>query len=573
MKIFLSRLWDVAALIVGWITLCVIIVYLGRFPISPLAPLNALKYFGLDWPNWFQYGLIGCAFLTAILCIVNPWRWDKKAYGAAKWASEKDLKEFGLRGNEGMIFGVKGGRYIRSEEPLSAMLYAPPGSGKTQGVVVPSVVSTSNSVIVHDPKGELFKLTAPFRSHFSRVVRFSPGEVNSARWNPLGGHELPQGWPEIQTYVSRVCNAVFRAKREADEGSYWLLACRSIFMFWALYLVFKNPKKGTSLAAILKVASTANPQESIQRELLIHQKALDKIEFLKAELLKPSNKRKNPHKTQEEYDSEIAAEEKNLLPDRIVTEGNQIVSKADREFSGVLGNFNSYMEVFLDERVATNTSTPDKEDDDTHLFSMTELRSSCMSIYLTVSTSDQERLKPIISLFFEFAVLTLISKEPNEEDQRVTLFLDEFVRLAKLDEVLRLPEIGRGYGVNALFVCQSLSQLVKIYGEAGANSLKNTTAYHLVFSQNESKVAEDLSRAIGQRTRKRHSASTSSRDLHVSKSESAEGVALVTPQQIMSLPKGQLLVLVQNHFERPIKAQVAFWFKDQTLKRAIELRG
>lgn len=566
MKIFFSRIWDVASLVVFYSAMVAVVVYVGGFPLHPAAPANAMRHYGLHWPTWLPYGIIGSGVLAMVWALLNPWRLDKTAYGAASWATEKDIQKFGLRDDEGLIFGIKGGRYIRSSAPLSAMLYAPPGSGKTQGVVVPSIVSCGNSVITHDPKGELFKLTGPYRSRFSRVIRFSPGEEQSASWNPLGAHELPRSWIDIETHVARVCNSVFRAKRDSDEGSYWLLACRSVFMFWALYLIHKNRETGTSFAQIIDTSSVLNSKDAVEKIVVNQDSVQAEIEELEAVL-------KNEKSLEPDEEKTLAELKTQLLPKRIIKEGAQLVGKSDREYSSVVGTFNSYMEVFLDQRVAKNTGLPENKQDEQHLFRLSDLREERTSIYLTVKTADQERLKPIISLFFEFAVMTLISEEPTSEQFGVTLMLDEFVRLSRLDEVIRLPEVGRSYRVNALFVCQSMSQIVKIYGQAGADSLKNATAHHIVFSQNEARVAEEISKSIGTHTRQRESKSTSSRDMHQSRSESSEGVALITPQQIMSMREGEVLIMVQNHFEQPIKAQVALWFKDHALKKAVEYQG
>jgi len=44
-----------------------------------------------------------------------------------------------------------------------------------------------------------------------------------------------------------------------------------------------------------------------------------------------------------------------------------------------------------------------------------------------------------------------------------------------------------------------MSQVVDLYGQSGADQLRNTCSYHIVFAQNEQKIAEDISRSIGNR--------------------------------------------------------------------------
>ena len=175
-------------------------------------------------------------------------------------------------------------------------------------------------------------------------------------------------------------------------------------------------------------------------------------------------------------------------------------------------------------------------------------------------------------MFFETATLTYIRKEPGPDDYRITYALDEFVRLGKMTEVAKMPAISRSFGVNALFVVQSQSQLKALYDQDGLDELKNTCAYHIVFSQNENKVAEEISKSIGNYTRKRQSLSDNDKRLSgKSRSENYEGVPLVLPQEIMSMDREEILILRQNAFETPVKCNKAWWFKDKALKPLVGL--
>ena len=58
-------------------------------------------------------------------------------------------------------------------------------SGKTVGVIVPSLLTWPKSVVVFDPKGELWRMTSGFRSSFSHCVYFNPTRSDSVKYNPL----------------------------------------------------------------------------------------------------------------------------------------------------------------------------------------------------------------------------------------------------------------------------------------------------------------------------------------------------------------------------------------------------
>src|SRR3546814_19662435 len=76
------------------------------------------------------------------------------------------------------------------------MAFAPTRSGKGVGLVVPSLLSWTGSVVVHDIKGENWTLTAGWRARFSHCLLFNPTDARSARYNPL--LEVRQGPDEVR---------------------------------------------------------------------------------------------------------------------------------------------------------------------------------------------------------------------------------------------------------------------------------------------------------------------------------------------------------------------------------------
>lgn len=517
----LSNLVDLSTIFVFYSLWWLSVVITGKVPATIGAPFVAVKYFGFPGPFWLWGPFLGAGAIAFWVPVFNPFREKSDEYGGAHWASRREIKELGLLAEDGLIMGQTKGRYfkkyLRTDQPLSMLLYAPPQSLKTAGIIIPSLLSCDNSAIVHDPKGELYIKTGPQRSEFSKVIKFAPGEAESARWNPFSKKDLPTEWEDVQVTVDRMATSLISAEKNKSQGEdMWTREARSIFIFWALYLIHRDGE--TSMPAILRAAlSSGEPQEAIEE-------AMDAMTG---------------------------------LPERIVLEGNGLLAKAHREFAGVLGTFKSFMNVFLDGRVAKNLSGSN--------FSLPDLRKETTTIYLAVKNTDQTRLKPLLSLFFEAATLTALDHEPAPEEKSITIFLDEFVRLARMQELLEMPAIGRSYRLNAIYVCQSVSQIVDIYGQAGADQLKNTCSYHVYYSQNEPKVAQDISNSIGNCTRKKRSLSYQAGRLMSGSSVADEGVPLIRPQEIQSLKKGRILICSQNAFETPVDAQSSAWFLDPAL--------
>ena len=65
------------------------------------------------------------------------------------------------------------------------MTFAPTRSGKGLGLVIPTLLTWTESAVVHDIKGENWQLTAGWRARFSHCLLFNPTDLRSARYNPL----------------------------------------------------------------------------------------------------------------------------------------------------------------------------------------------------------------------------------------------------------------------------------------------------------------------------------------------------------------------------------------------------
>lgn len=512
----------------------------GGIQFSLYAPLLIIKQF--PWPAWLQHSFLGSLCFAGLLLVFNPFSFNraKDEYGGAHFADKREIKKQGLLSRGGLIIGMKrfglGRRFLRLDAPLSVLIHAGPGSGKTAGIILPALLSCNHSAVVHDSKGEICDLTHGYRSTFSHIIKFAPGEQESAAWNPLAASELPQKpveaapgldawrvwWEKVETAVERLAVSLLPPEKEGDD--HWTRSARSIFTFWALLEIYEHGE--TSIPSILKRALMGNRQGLIEEALINH-------------------------------------EDDEHLPERITMEGTRFRDMEAKQFDSCMGTFEAKTQVYLSGTVARNVSKSD--------FSIRQLRKVPTTIYLIVKESDQERLKGLLSAFFESASLILKEEKPKNGEQNITFFLDEFVRLAKMNEVLVLPATGRGYGINCIYVAQSYEQLVKIYGPHAARELIDTCTYRIVFSQSDARMCKEISDSIGNRTRRKITKNQRQASLvgHDT-TDVAEGVPLLLPQEIGSLNrknKARVLILTQGHMSTPIDAAAPFFFKTPALKR------
>src|SRR5579885_3586699 len=134
--------------------------------------------------------------LVALLLIVaamlpREWRPSGTAHGTARWANMDDLRRAGmLRNGDGLILGWTRTRQLVRWNPVHLLICSPAGGGKTVSFsTVWCMTKRHGSMVINDPKGELYRLTAHIRRAMGhKVIRLDPFGVcgnDSDTFNPL----------------------------------------------------------------------------------------------------------------------------------------------------------------------------------------------------------------------------------------------------------------------------------------------------------------------------------------------------------------------------------------------------
>ena len=146
--------------------------------------------------------------------VTNPYRFQSNIHGSGRIATLKDIKMMKLLDGFCMVIGKFKGYYLKLPETLSTLCCAPPGTGKTAGVVIPTIFNSKGlSLVINDPKPELCFTTSGARAKEGPVFIINWGaEDNPAEglyypsWNPLSPTALPAQGPGRDMYVDSMCN-------------------------------------------------------------------------------------------------------------------------------------------------------------------------------------------------------------------------------------------------------------------------------------------------------------------------------------------------------------------------------
>ncbi|WPX96360.1 Type IV secretion system protein VirD4 N-terminal domain [Candidatus Bandiella woodruffii] len=129
----------------------------------------------LQYDNYFVARVIGsilgplviigwCTFhYKSAIYALRPYKKKEAVHGDARWATEEDIKKARLRVKKGMLLGRDSKGFLVADGYQHTLLFAPTGSGKGVGFVIPNLLYWEDSVVVHDIKLENYELTSGWR--------------------------------------------------------------------------------------------------------------------------------------------------------------------------------------------------------------------------------------------------------------------------------------------------------------------------------------------------------------------------------------------------------------------------
>jgi len=247
---------------------------LGNHKIYP--PWNLFKWwyqFDAYAPHIFSRGgqisagggLLGILF--AVIGSVLRGRSAKalNTFGSSRWATAKQIDRAGLLQDRGVFLGRTKQDYIRHDGPEHIMAIAPTRSGKGVGLVIPTLLSWTDSAVIHDIKGENWQLTSGWRSTFSHCLLFDPTNAESAKYNPL--LEVRKGENEVRD-VQNIADILVDPEGMLERRNHWEKTAHSLLVGAILHILYAERDKTLS-----RVASfLSDPSRTFERTLRVMMK-------------------------------------------------------------------------------------------------------------------------------------------------------------------------------------------------------------------------------------------------------------------------------------------------------------
>jgi type IV secretion system protein VirD4 len=452
--------------------------------------------------RWLKVGVLSALGLALVATVGIAQALRRPLHGAARWASEMELRRAGLRARTGLILGRKAGRPLVFGGSEHAILYAPTRTGKGVGVVIPNLLTWPDSVVVLDVKRENWDATAGFRAaHGQEVLLFDPldPEGRTARYNPLG--HIDRADPiAVLDELQRIAAMLFPHPPAADP--FWAESARTGFVGVGAYLA-ETPERPFTFGGLYAELTTGDPRTRFPA--LIARRV--------------------------EAGHPLSAGCARALGD--------FCGSSENTFASIRQTLTSRLNLWLNPRVCAATAARD--------FDLRTLRRQRLSLYLATSPENLARVAPLYGLLLQQLVdLSCRTRpDPAQHPHQVLLLLDEFARLGHAEVIAKGFAYVAGYGLRLLPVLQSPAQLRAEYGPDVTEEILANCAVEVVFAPKELRLANELSERLGYTTVR---SPARSRPTGLSRgrrsvSESDQRRALLLPQELMQMPADQLIVL------------------------------
>ena len=410
------------------------------------------------------------------------------------------------------------GRLVQTytEEENHVGVIAATRLGKTTSYVIPTVVSfarqkVKRSMVISDPKGEIYRLTSEtLREQGYRVILLNFRDyTHSECWNPLTPifrkyRRAVNIFDEVGvTDTDNGPRNIFRGVVYEDQK----VLDETIELAKTMMLEEVGNDIDTIAAMFMPTVSTKDPYwEDSARELLKG--------FLWA-MLEDSDRTDNPITEDTFSFSTIIKTLNSIHSGKGVTfkdEGyftdrdkssrayqiakNTVIENGDVTSACILAVFNTGISMFRDCAMRLVTSC--------NSFEMSELVEGPVAIFIDYRDEVKVHYK-IISLFIQDAYRYLIEHATNcpfgKLEKPFYFVLDEFANMPPLKDFETTISACAGRNIWFILVIQSYAQLNSVYGASVADIIRDNLNVHIFFGSNNPATLEAFSRECGQQTR------------------------------------------------------------------------
>lgn len=340
-----------------------------------------------------------------------------------------------LAQSDGIILGCDlDDRHLVQALPKHVLAIVPTRSSKHAGVMMPNLLNWSQSLVVTDIKGQLYKETSHWRSTLGRVGYFNPLSSASLRWNPL--HEIQHN---PLTGAMLIAGSLLAS---LDESPFHMQGAQNILE-----------------ATILHVLHDQCTLESVTDLVCATKKWAELVSDM------------NEHHVDAHLDQVI------------LTYVAQIEAQSDAVKAKWFEVAQKALYLWSDPSICQQTSSSD--------FCLRDLKSEdIFSLYMVIEPSQLSYLAPLVRLFFNQLSWALTTEIPID-DRHLLVICDEMPAFGPMRFVEHgLQYMGIVSNIQWLMRCHALGQIQSVYESYGA--LLDRCSTKIVYRCNDEETAQHL---------------------------------------------------------------------------------
>jgi type IV secretion system protein VirD4 len=472
---------------------------------------------------------------------------EEMRFGSARWASEDDMRRAGLSGVEGLPFGFSINGRARNRLRLKSdghwLIVGGAGSGKCRDILGPVLMRADGArLFVIDPRGELAAIS---------IHNFARWRAHAYCFNPCGLHGLPLH--RINPLdILKPCDPRLHADAKfIAEGLIPLSGSAG-----GQYFELRGRDYVECLMKALVERDGAVSFPSLYRAI----NAIDADPYL--------------------WDALLSFMECSAFPDvrRAAAEMWNKQRESPKEFGAILGTIHANLGFLGDPMLLDALDQPD--------CSLTDLAGAHQSVSLFVNVPIEYVgiWSPLLRVMF---TVTMLYKSRAPSAPRVTMIVDEAGQLGRFEGLLRALTYGRGAGVRVLSVFQDLGQIARNYDAGAVQGFLGSCQLRAFIGTRELQTAQLVSQMAGNETlafddplqqeaarRNRWNAARRYMDggdpmeaafdyLHygeAAQNRTRMQRALITPDEVLSLPEGKMIAFVSGLDLPPMLAdKLPYW--------------
>ncbi len=480
-------------------------------------------------------------------------------HGTARWARKDEIKrvykhipyepELWRKGerlpkveDQGIVVGCENRKFgttaIVDTSDVHALMIGAAGVGKTAFFLYPNLeyaCASGMSFITSDTKGDLYR-------HYGKIAKEYYGynvSVIDLR-NPTrsdGNNLLHLVNKYMDLWKANPDNLAYKAKAE----KYAKIIAKTIILSgmdgasFGQNAFFYDAAEGLLCASILLVAEFCPPDT---RHIVSVFKIIQ-------DLLAPA---KFPGTTQFQFLMK-------RLPDEHKAKwfAGAALNTSEQAMNSVMSTALSRLNAFLDselEQILCFDTAIDAE-------KFCSEKSAIFVVLPEEDTSKHFMVSLIVQQLYR-EILAVADEQGGQLKNRVMMYLDEFGTIPKIESAEMMFSASRSRRMSIVAIIQSFAQLQKNYGKEGCEIITDNTQLTVFggFAPN-SGSAEVLSKALGNKTVQSGSVSRGKND----PSQSLQMIerALLTPDELKSLPKGTFVVMKTGFY--PMQVRLKLFFK------------